>query len=190
MSRDTTEWPGITQQMRDRAGPGSAKGSGHLLGVLWCPRPLTRPDVKSKTLKTRVDQGFAKPYHSPTTNFPTPVGPTSLSSHLYGPGLPWGGSVQAIVGWMSWSPSLAHLEGEDLDSHKVIHELCLPDTAKAPPSLDLQQLQWLQAHQRGWGWRARVLGEIRAYRVCPGLATSTPALPRAHGLTSWMSTWP
>lgn len=61
-----------------------------------------------------------------------------------------------------WSPSNTHLEWEDLDSYKVIHELGLPDTAKAPPSLDLQQLQWLQAHQRGWGWRPRVLGESKA----------------------------
>lgn len=62
---------------------------------------------------------------------------------------------------MTWSPSNTHLEREDLDSHKVIHELCLPDTAKATPSLDLQQLQRFQAHERGWRRRSRFLGEMK-----------------------------
>lgn len=78
--------------------------------------------------------------------------------------------------WPGHSPK-AHLQREDLDSHKVIHELSLPNTAKATPSLDLQQLQWLQAHQRGWGWRPRVLGKQVLKGVCPAIPSPCPALP-------------
>lgn len=75
-----------------------------------------------------------------------------------------------------------HLEWEDLYSHEVIHELSLPNAAKATPSLDLQQLQWLQAHQRGWGWRSGVLGKQGLKGVCPAVPPPCPAptLTPAH----------
>lgn len=52
---------------------------------------------------------------------------------------------------------LAYLNREDLYCDIFAHQLGFPNTTKAPPSFDFQQLQWFQTHMGRWRSLSRIL---------------------------------
>lgn len=52
---------------------------------------------------------------------------------------------------------LAYLNREDLYCDIFAHQLGFPNTTKAPPSFDFQQLQWFQTHMGRWSSWSRIL---------------------------------